>query len=167
MADARNRISAVQTQLEATPQVEREYSALTQQMTLARTSYQDIMQRRIDSDANQSAISSGSSDVFRVTERPTLPDSAATSRSLAILIVGFGGAIFLAIGAAMMAELLDGTVRSTRDIRALLGVVPLGSVPEIHNAAALELLRQQWLKLGGTVLLASTILFFIGQKLTN
>ena len=167
MADARNRISAVQTQLEATPQVEREYSALTQQMTLARTSYQDIMQRRIDSDANQSAISSGSSDVFRVTERPTLPDTAATSRSLAILIIGLGGAISLAIGAAMIAELLDGTVRSTRDIRQLLGVVPLGSVPEIYNAASHELLRRQWFKLGGTVLLASTILFFIGQKLTN
>lgn len=167
MADARNRISAVQTQLEATPQVEREYSALTQQITLARTSYQDIMQRRIDSDANQSAISSGSSDVFRVTERPTLPDSAATSRSLAILIIGFGGAFSLAIGAAMIAELLDGTVRGARDIRQLLGVVPLGSVPEIHNAAAREVLRQQWFKLGGTVLVASTILFFIGQRLTN
>jgi hypothetical protein len=105
--------------------------------------------------------------VFRVTERPTLPDSAATSRSLAILIIGFGGAFSLAIGAAMIAELLDGTVRGARDIRQLLGVVPLGSVPEIHNAAAREVLRQQWFKLGGTVLLASTILFFIGQKLTN
>ncbi len=167
IGDARARITTVQTQLEATPQVEREYSVLNQQLTLARTSFQDIMQRKIDSDANQSAIGSGSSDVFRVTERPTLPDSTATSRWLAVLIIGFGGAISLAIGAGMVAELLDGTVRGAGDIRQVLGVVPLGSVPEIQDAASREALRRQWLRLSGSVVLASAVLFFIGQKLAN
>jgi succinoglycan biosynthesis transport protein ExoP len=167
MTDARTRISAVQTQLEATPQVEREYSTLNQQLTLARAGYQEIMQRKIDSDANQAAISSGSTDVFRVTAGPDLPDTIATARLLALLIVGLGGAVSLALGAAMIAELLDGTVRGVRDIRQVLGVVPLGSIPEMQDASSRKLLRRQWFKLGSSVLLASTVLFFIGQKLTN
>ena len=167
IGETRGRISTVQNQLETAPQVEREYEMLNQQLTVARTSYQEILQRKIDGDANQSAIGSGSADVFRMTQRPTLPEKAATSRSLALLILGFGGAISLAIGAALVAELLDGTVRGARDIRQVLGIIPLGSVPEIQNNAARSLLRQQWFKLGGTVLVASTVLFFIGQKLTN
>jgi hypothetical protein len=58
-------------------------------------------------------------------------------------------------------------VRSARDVQQVLGVVPLGSVPEIHDAASREALRQQWLRLGGSVLLASTVLFLIGQRLAN
>lgn len=167
IAESRNRITAVQSQLEATPQVEREYEMLNQQLTVARTSYQEILQRKIDGDANESAIGSGSADVFRLTQRPTLPEEAATSRSLALLILGLGGAISLAIGSALIAELLDGTVRGARDVRQVLGVIPLGSIPEIQNTAIRQLLRQQWMKVGGSVLVASTVLFFIGQKLTH
>ena len=163
--ESRARITTVQTQLESAPQVEREYQMLNEQMTVARSTYQDILQRKIESDANQSAIGSGSSDVFRIAERPTLPDSAARSRLLALLIIGIGAAGSLALGSAIGAELLDGTVRGTRDIRQVLDVTPLGSIPEIQNQAARVLLRKQWLNLGATVGIAGLVLFFLGHLL--
>ena len=163
--ESRARITTVQTQLETAPQVEREYQMLNEQMTVARSTYQDILQRKIESDANQSAIGSGSSDVFRIAERPTLPDSAARSRLLALLIIGIGAAGSLALGSAIGAELLDGTVRGTRDIRQVLDVTPLGSIPEIQNQAARVLLRKQWLNLGATVGIAGLVLFFLGHLL--
>lgn len=163
--ESRARITTVQTQLETAPQVEREYQMLNEQMTVARSTYQDILQRKIESDANQSAIGLGSSDVFRIAERPTLPDSAARSRLLALLIIGIGAAGSLALGSAIGAELLDGTVRGTRDIRQVLDVTPLGSIPEIQNQAARVLLRKQWLNLGATVGIAGLVLFFLGHLL--
>ena len=163
--ESRARITTVQTQLETAPQVEREYQMLNEQMTVARSTYQDILQRKIESDANQSAIGLGSSDVFRIAERPTLPDSAARSRLLALLIIGIGAAGSLALGSAIGAELLDGTVRGTRDIRQVLEITPLGSIPEIQNQAARVLLRKQWLNLGATVGIAGLVLFFLGHLL--
>ena len=163
--ESRARITTVQTQLETAPQVEREYQMLNEQMTVARSTYQDILQRKIESDANQSAIGLGSSDVFRIAERPTLPDAAARSRLLALLIIGIGAAGSLALGSAIGAELLDGTVRGTRDIRQVLDVTPLGSIPEIQNQAARVLLRKQWLNLGATVGIAGLVLFFLGHLL--
>ena len=162
---SRARITAVQAQLETAPQVEREYQMLNEQMTVGRSTYQDILQRKIESDANQSAIGSGSSDVFRIAERPTLPDSTARSRLLALLIIGIGAAGSLALGSAIGAELLDGTVRGTRDIQQVLDVTPLGSIPEIQNQAARVLLRKQWLSLGATVGIAGLVLFFLGHLL--
>lgn len=163
--EARARITTVQTQLEAAPQVEREYQMLGEQMTVARSTYQEIQQRKIESDANQSAIGAGSSDVLRISEKPALPDSITMSRVLALLIVGLGASGSLALGCAIGAELLDGKVRGTRDIRQVLGVTPLGSIPEIQNRAGRELLRKQWLGLGGTVGIASLVLFFVGHLL--
>jgi len=77
------------------------------------------------------AIASGRSDELRVSRAPALPDRAAHPKRLAIAAVGVALAALVSLAALVVAEVLDGTVRSRRDIRVILSVSPLAVIPEI------------------------------------
>jgi len=166
-AEIRNKISTISTRIQSTPQVEREYQILNQDLSVARASYQDVLQKRIDADAAEAAIDSGSADVFRLTQRPSLPESRVHSSSIAVVAVGIVLGLVLAFGSALLAEMLDSTVRGSRDIRRVLGVVPLGIIPEITNSATLSARRTRWMKLAATVCVATVVLFSVGFKLAT
>jgi uncharacterized protein involved in exopolysaccharide biosynthesis len=163
--ETRARISSIQTKIQSSPQVEREYQLLNQDLSVARASYQDVLQKRIDADAAEAAIDSGSADAFRMTQRPTLPEKSVKSSGIAIVAAGILLGLTLALGTALIAEMMDSTVRGSRDIRRVLGVVPLGIIPEITNSATLSARRGRWMKLAATVCVATVVLFSVGYKL--
>jgi uncharacterized protein involved in exopolysaccharide biosynthesis len=121
----------LEQKMQVAPEVEREYLELTRDLGLARKQYEDIRSRQM------SVERAGTLDEVELSERYVIARSpfatfvpAFPNRPLFIAIGLFLGLTF-GLGAAIVAEALDGTIRSTRDIRMIMDMPPIAAVPII------------------------------------
>jgi polysaccharide biosynthesis transport protein len=132
-AELRNRVKDIDVRLASTPGVEREYESLTRDIGSARQQYDQLLGRRMDAELQAAGIVAGNADKFRMIERPRIADEPAKPYRTAIALLGVIAALALAFIAILVAEVLDGTVRSSRDIQSLLHTTPLAVIPEIRS----------------------------------
>ncbi len=57
----------------AAPQVEREYSNVTRDLTIAREKYEQLLNRQMDAEVSEAAIVGGRADEFRLVQAPMMP----------------------------------------------------------------------------------------------
>src|SRR5690606_759528 len=134
-AELRGRLGSLDARMRSTPEVEREYASLVRNLELEREKYSDLLRRAMDARGEQASILAGARDAFDLVRTPQVPGSPAKPRRAAILVIGVLASIILALGAALLAELFDGTVRGRRDIIDVLGITPLAVVPEINTSS--------------------------------
>ncbi len=149
----------LQQQLGRAPAVEREYSRLMRDLESA------IAQRERLSEKQTTASLSGSLETNAISERLTLAEPASvplepvspnTKLILAlglVLAVGSGGT------SALLAEYLDRSVRSAKQLARMLGDAPLAMIPTIRSPRERRFI---WLKRGGV---AGTVMIFVGLGL--
>jgi uncharacterized protein involved in exopolysaccharide biosynthesis len=144
-AELRAKLDMLEKRVEATPMVEREYQSLTRDLQLARNKYDELLKSRMDAESTAAAISGGRSDELRIVTPAFTPvDPAKPKRA----IIGAGGiilAFIFGLGAVVVAEAMDQTVRGSRDVRRVLAVAPLAVIPDILDAVSM---RRQRLKVG-------------------
>lgn len=141
-AQLRAKMSSIESNVTAAPQVEREYGNLTRDLTISREKYEQLLNRQMDAEVSESAIAGGRSDEFRLVQAPMLPAGPAKPKRLAILFIGLVAAVVLALTVTVAAEALDPKVRGARDIRELLQVSPLVAIPAIRNSRSRR--RSAW-----------------------
>jgi len=130
--ELRTRLSELDTRLASTPQVERDYEALTRDLGTARQQYDQLLTKRMEADVQAASMLAGTADRFRLIQPPLTPDQPAKPKRLAILLVGVVGGLMAGLIGALVAEMLDTTVRGTADVRKLLEVTPLAIIPDMH-----------------------------------
>jgi uncharacterized protein involved in exopolysaccharide biosynthesis len=133
-ASLRAKLSGIEQNVVATPQVEREYASLTRDLTIAREKYEQLLNRQMDAEVSEAAIVGGRADEFRLIQAPMLPAVPGKPQRLAILLIGLVAAVVVALTATVAAEALDPKVRGARDVRELLAVSPLVAIPTIRNS---------------------------------
>jgi succinoglycan biosynthesis transport protein ExoP len=141
-AELRAKLSTIEANVTATPQVEREYANLTRDLTISREKYEQLLNRQMDAEVSESAIVGGRADEFRLVQAPMLPAQPSKPERLAILLIGLVAAVVLGLTVTVAAEALDPKVRGARDIRELLSVSPLVAIPDIRNSRSRR--RQAW-----------------------
>jgi succinoglycan biosynthesis transport protein ExoP len=141
-AQLRQQLARLESRVEATPEVDRQYKALTLNLQLARTKYDQLLKSQMDAQLTSAAIASGRSDLIRIVQEPGVPVKPGKPKRTAIALVGVMLAILLGLTAVVIAESLDQTVRGSRDVRRVLSLAPLAVIPEIHDAAAAS--KQRW-----------------------
>jgi succinoglycan biosynthesis transport protein ExoP len=155
-AELRTKLDEMQHRVEATPQTEREYKALTRDLELAHAKYDEINKSMMDSEVTSAAIASGRSDELSLVQAPSLPAKPAKPKRIAIAAIGLMLAILLSMTAVVVAESVDQTVRGSRDVRRVLDLSPLGVIPEIQDAVAARRARWRMATLTTCVVLVST-----------
>jgi polysaccharide biosynthesis transport protein len=133
-AELRSKMSGLERNVTAAPQVEREYSNATRDLTIAREKYEQLLNRQMDAEVSEAAIVGGRVDEFRLIQSPMLPAVPSKPQRLAILLIGLVAAVVLALTVTVGTEALDPKVRGARDVRDLLGVSPLVAIPTIRNS---------------------------------
>ena len=133
-AELRSRRMQLDSHMASTPEVERDYQAITRDLGTAHTQYDQLMNRRMEADVKSASISSGESDKFSLIKRPLLPQEPAKPSRPAIALLGLIAAIVVGLMGAVLAEGIDSSVRGSRDIRVGLNETPLGVIPRIHNS---------------------------------
>jgi uncharacterized protein involved in exopolysaccharide biosynthesis len=141
-SELRAKLSGLERNVTEAPQVEREYSNTTRDLTIAREKYEQLLNRQMDAEVSEAAIVGGRSDEFRLIQAPMLPVSPAKPQRLAILLIGLVAAVVLGLTITVAAEAFDPKVRGARDIRELLSVSPLVAIPAIRNSRSRR--RNTW-----------------------
>jgi uncharacterized protein involved in exopolysaccharide biosynthesis len=141
--ELRTKLSELESRLSAAPEVEREYQAVTRDLTSARQKYDELLKRQMDAEVNEAAIAGGTSEKFRVSSNPSMPREPAKPARIAIFIVSLVMAAVLGLTAVIIAQLFDQTVRGVRDVRDILNVTPLAAVPVIETSGTLKLRKRQ------------------------
>jgi len=163
--ELRGKLSSLQGRLQSTPEVERAYDSLTRDVGTARAQYDQLINKRMDSEVKAAAVSNGTEDQFKLTAAPFLPSVPSKPRRVGIAIIGLMGASILALMAALGATALDSTIRGTRDVQTILATSPIGIVPYIRNAAFHRRRGRQITALAASVLLALPVCYFLVRLL--
>jgi polysaccharide biosynthesis transport protein len=162
--ELRGKLGIVENRMAAAPEVEREAQSLQRDISSARTKYEQLLASRMDAEITRAAIEAGKADEFRVMQPPFRPISPSEPKRAAIGIVGVILAIILALTFAGVAEMLDPTVRGSRDLQKLLSITPMAVVPVIRTPESLARERRR-IQLAAGIVIASGVLLFVGLKM--
>jgi uncharacterized protein involved in exopolysaccharide biosynthesis len=160
-AQLRATMARLEARLVATPEIEREYQAITSGLSTARQRYEQMVGKRMDAEAAAAAVMGGAVDRFVLVDPPTRPSRPAGPARARIMVLGFVIAFMLAAAATFAVEFLDNGVRGSRDIRNLLGVTPLAVVPEIRNSVFMARRKRRLTMYGASVLVGLPVIYGI------
>jgi uncharacterized protein involved in exopolysaccharide biosynthesis len=127
------RMAELETELGQSPEVEREYLAITRGLGSARDLYNQMITRRMEAEVDVAAIKAGSADRFALVARPGTPWAPSGPPRLGIVIAATILGLMIALATIVAVELFDSKIRGVRDVHNLLGMYPLATVPEISN----------------------------------
>ena len=125
-------------QLQVTPEIEREYSALTRGLEQLRAQYDDTQVKINDAQITLNLEDDPTSERFTILERPRMAASPASPNRFAALVLTL--AIAVALGAVVVAavERSDQAVRNAQDVVDCLEMPPLVGIPYVENRVDLK-----------------------------
>jgi uncharacterized protein involved in exopolysaccharide biosynthesis len=141
-----------QRRMALTPEVEQEYRVLARDLESAQLKYQEILAKQTEAQVAENLETERKGERFTLIEPPQPPEKPISPNRFAILLVGIVLSLGAGFAAVMAHESLDASVRGPGDIRDLLQVPALASIPIILTAA--EVTHQRRLRrytLGGGI----------------
>lgn len=165
----RARIDDYERRLTQSPEIEREYSAIARDLENAQLKYREVRQKQMEATLAQSLETERKGERFTLIEPPMAPEEPARPNRLAIVILGVVLSFGVAVGLVLLLEVMDTSIRSRRDIEALVSVPPLAVLPWIDTPAerATRIKVRRW-SLAGTassVVLAVVMMHFLYRPL--
>ena len=121
--------------IQVAPEVERRYLELSRDLDIARQQYEDTMGRRMAVERAGALEASELAERYVLTRAPSLPFKPAFPNRPLIMIIGLFLGISLGMAAGIIAEAFDDSIRSTRDLRTIIGAPPIAAIPRIQTTA--------------------------------
>jgi succinoglycan biosynthesis transport protein ExoP len=131
----RAKLDDYERRLAQAPAVERQYRALARDLDGAQIKYQEMRSKQSEVQVSQNLETEHKGERFTMIEPPLPPEKPISPNRMLILAMGFVLSLGSGVGAAVMRESLDGSVRGVQDMRALLSVPPLAAIPMIVTGA--------------------------------
>ncbi len=121
--------------IQMTPEVERQYMELTRDLDIARQQYTDTMSRRMAVERAGALEASELAERYVLTRAPGLPYKPSFPNRPLIIIIGLFLGVSLGLAVGILAEAFDDSIRSTRDMRSIIGAPPIAAIPLIRTAS--------------------------------
>ncbi len=155
-------IEAYEQRLGIAPEVEREYSLLMREYQFALDRLQRIQSDLDDAALGRDIESQARGDRLSMIRTPRKPGSPFSPNRPGIFLLGLvlGGA--LAFGVAVLAEITDSTIRSSRDLSAITDIKPLAAIPVMYNE---DEKRKRILKWATATTVAAGVITFVGMSI--
>lgn len=152
--ELRDRIDEYEQRLTRTPHIESEYFALDRKIAAARNTIGDLQKRLVTAQQTQALESTAIGARLSQIRAAGLPTTPTGPPRLAILMLGAFLAVTMGIGATILAEMLDSSIRSSKDVFNVMHTVPIATIPLIQNSLSRAASRRQ-------IFLISTITFLV------
>jgi len=139
----------LQAQLARAPEVELEYNTIKRQLENAVADRDALADKEATTRLSGALESTAAGGHLSLAEPPSAPSSPHSPDKKLILAAGFVLAVGSGGASLLGAQLLDRSIRSSRDLARMLGDAPLVAIPFITTAASR---RRKWLwRFGGAV----------------
>ena len=130
-SDLRAKRANYEARLAGAPVVERDYRTLMRDSENARIKYQEVRNKQMEAEVSQNLETERKGERFTLIEPPLPPEQPISPKRGLILLMGLLLSTALGMAAGWFAESSGGTVRGPDDLRRLLTVPPLASIPVI------------------------------------
>jgi polysaccharide biosynthesis transport protein len=144
-----------------TPETEREWLSLARDHNLAVNKYQQVRTQIVEAQRGVALETAQKGERLTLIDPARLPQEPIRPNPPIILLVGFMFALGAAAGLVAMLETLDSTVRGAKDVRALLELPALASIPYVANASDRQAMFMRsaavWTLFGGALVAAVLI----------
>jgi uncharacterized protein involved in exopolysaccharide biosynthesis len=117
------------------PDVERQFRTMARELESAQFKYQEILSKQTEAQVSQNLETERKGERFTLIEPPQPPEKPISPNRRLILVVGLLLSVGLGIGAVALRESTDTSIRGLADIRLLLDVPALTSIPVIVTSA--------------------------------
>lgn len=134
-SDLTTKLTELEARLAKTPTVERDYMALTRELENNQLKYREVRQKQMEAQVAQNMEDGRKGERFTLIEPPLVPEEPASPNRLVIVVLGVFLSVAAAVGSVALLESTDTTVRSKRDLIAVLDVPPLAVLPWIVTEA--------------------------------
>jgi uncharacterized protein involved in exopolysaccharide biosynthesis len=165
--DIQSRLYAAVNNLAQTPAVQRDYDALVKDLGNEKAKYDELVRNRLQVEVSESAIKAGNADKFVLFSPPYMPGGPFEPNRNLIVILGCIAGVVIGLFAAVAAELMDSSVRGSKDIGSLLGVTPLAVVPSISNSRMRIKSRREWSLIAAGAVIGLPLAFFLVRLLVR
>ena len=129
--DLRARVEQYEKRMADSPEVERQYHTMARDLESAQFKYQEILSKQTEAQVSQNLETERKGERFTLIEPPQPPEKPISPNRRLVFFVGLFLSIGLGVGAVAAREAFDASVRGPADIRQLLQVPALASIPVI------------------------------------
>ena len=145
----RAKAAEYQRNIEASPQIEKDYREMTRDYDNARLKYAEIRSKQQEAKTAQDLEADRKGEKFTLIDPPLPPEEPVSPNRKLILVAGFLFSGLLSFGVLWLLEKRDTTIRGRTDLFNLTGIPPLALVPHIGTLAeARAARRRMWLAVG-------------------
>jgi len=146
--ELRAKFDDYERRLALSPEVERQFHEMSRELETAQLEYKQVLAKQTESEVSENLESERKGERFTMIEPPQMPEKPISPNRSLIAILGLLLSVTLGVGAAAARESLDASVRGPSDIRQLLQVPALASIPLIVTAEEQsrrrKLVRYSW-----------------------
>lgn len=162
--ELRDKIADYENRLMRTPQIESENHALLRKLETARESFDNLQRGLVVAQQTEALESTEIGARIELVRGASAPRSPSGPPRTAILIAGIVFSAVIGTGIVILFELLDSTIRGSKDVIRTIDIIPMTAVPEIQNSTALAASRQKafflYLAIGASVIVVAILFVF-------
>jgi uncharacterized protein involved in exopolysaccharide biosynthesis len=131
--ELRSRLGMLESRLEQSPGVEKDYLDLSRDRENSIRRYQEIKAKLMEAEVAQDLEKDRKSEKFSLIDPPQFPEKPRSPNRPMILMVGVLLAIGGGIGSVGLLEALDSSVRNSKDLARTVNLPLLAAIPYIRN----------------------------------
>jgi len=129
-----SKLTEYEQRLFQTPVVERDFKSLARDYENATKKYRELREKQLQARMAEELESGGNAERWTLASPAFLPTLPESPNRMGIMLLGFLFATLVAMGAVVLREYFDKTVRSARVVMATLGAPPLAVIPQMSAA---------------------------------
>lgn len=143
----------------ASPAIVQQFNRLTEDLTMARTDYQNLSGKKDQSEQTAKMEERRAGETLEILEQPITPDTPTSPVRPAI--VGIGTLVGLVLGFVLSGakEIKDTSLKNLKDVRAYTNLPVLSSIPLLENALLVRRKRRlAWLAWSSAIIVGSILM---------
>jgi polysaccharide biosynthesis transport protein len=137
------KIGSFQARVELAPRTEQEIVTLTRDFQKLNENYLALLNKKLDTQLAAKLEQRWQGDRFRILDPANLPEAPFYPNRLLFLLYGIAAGLAVGVGAALLADLFDHSIRTARELEDALPFPILANVPLIVPLHASELRRSE------------------------
>ncbi len=132
-AELSEQLKKLEVNVSQTHQVERGYYDLMRDLDNQKAKYKELIAKSLEAKLSQNLEVEQKAEKFSLLEPPRVPAKPEKPNRIKILFLGFAFSVFSGLGAGILAETMDNSIRSHTALTHLVGSEPLVVIPYIEN----------------------------------